>query len=146
MTALMHVMGRPLPLLDAFDRLFTSAFTPVVGDGESGPSSIPTNVWETADEYQIAMLLPGVDPTSVEISAVGTTITVSGAMQVNQPEGGRFVWQEFGATQFRRQLGLPTEFDSSKVKAEYRNGILLLVVPKAEHCKARSIKVNINGT
>jgi HSP20 family protein len=141
MTALMPSVDRPMPLREAFDRLFQTMLTPVFDDGEAGLASIPTNVWETADGYQVVMLLPGVDPKGVDISAVGNTITVSGEMRVKEPEAGRFVWQEFGASRFRRQIGLPTDFDSGKVKAEYRNGLLLLTIPKAEQSKARRIAV-----
>ncbi|MDP8921945.1 MAG: Hsp20/alpha crystallin family protein [Chloroflexota bacterium] len=130
-----------LPLRDAFDRLFEGAFTPVFGEGTASAATIPTNVWETGDGYQVALLVPGVDPESVELTALGNTITVSGSLAVNQPEGARAIWQEFGPSRFRRQIGLPSDLDSEKVQAAYRNGVLLLTVPKAEHAKPRQIKI-----
>ena len=69
------------------------------------------------------------------------TITVSGSLEVGQPEGAKTVWQEFGPSQFRRQIGLPAEVNAEQIQAAYRNGILLLTVPKAEHAKPRQIKV-----
>ena len=142
MTALTRWNDRPMvSLRDAFDRLFENAFTPIFGDGMVGTWGVRANVWETNDGYQIALLLPGVDPQSVEITALGGTITVAGKFEVSQPEGGRVVWQEFGPAEFRRQIGLPMEVDSEKIEAAYRNGILLLTVPKAEHAKPRTIKV-----
>ena len=142
MTALMRTSDRSaLSLRDAFDRLFENAFTPIFGEGAVGSSSVMANVWETNNGYQIALLVPGVDPDSVEISALGNTITVAGKLEVSQPEGARVVWQEFGPAEFRRQIGLPMEIDSEKIEAAYRNGILLLTVPKAEHAKPRTIKV-----
>ena len=130
-----------LPLRDAFDRLFEGAFTPVYGEGAASSATIPTNVWETGDGYQVALLVPGVNPESVEVTALRNTITVSGNLDVNQPEGARAIWQEFGPSQFRRQLGLPADVDADKVQAAYRNGVLLLTVPKAEHAKPRQIKL-----
>ena len=130
-----------LPLRDAFDRLFEGAFTPVYGDGAASSGAIPTNVWETGEGYQVALLVPGVDPESVEVTALRNTITVSGALEVNQPEGARAIWQEFGPSQFRRQIGLPADVDSEKVQAAYKNGVLLLTVPKSEHAKPRQIKL-----
>ena len=130
-----------LPLRDAFDRLFEGAFTPVYGDGAASSGAIPTNVWETGEGYQVALLVPGVDPESVEVTALRNTITVSGALELNQPEGARAIWQEFGPSQFRRQIGLPADVDSEKVQAAYKNGVLLLTVPKSEHAKPRQIKL-----
>ena len=132
---------RMLPLAAAFDRLFDSAFTPVTGSNGGASSGVAANVWETDEGYQIALLAPGVDPEQVEITALRNTITVSGSLEVGQPEGAKAVWQEFGPSQFRRQIGLPAEVNAEQIQAAYRNGILLLTVPKAEHAKPRQIKV-----
>ena len=142
MTDLMRSNYRSmLPLRDAFDRLFEGAFTPVYGEGAASSATIPTNIWETGEGYQVALLVPGVNPESVEVTALRNTITVSGNLEVHQPEGARAIWQEFGPSQFRRQIGLPADVDADKVQAAYRNGVLLLTVPKAEHAKPRQIKL-----
>ena len=142
MTDLMRPTYRSmLPLSAAFDRLFDRALTPVYGEGAANDAAIPTNVWETGDGYQVALLVPGVNPESVEVTALRNTITVSGDLEVHQPEGARAIWQEFGPSQFRRQIGLPADVDSENVQAAYRNGVLLLTVPKSEHAKPRQIKL-----
>lgn len=142
MTDLMRSNYRSmLPLRDAFDRLFEGAFTPEYGDGAASAAQLPTNVWETGEGYQVALLVPGVNPDSVEVTALRNTITVSGKLDVNQPEGARAIWQEFGPSQFRRQIGLPADVDSDNVQAAYRNGVLLLTVPKSEHAKPHQIKI-----
>jgi HSP20 family protein len=137
--------GSMLPLRVAFDRLFenafTSAFGPLDGSGGGASAGIPTNIWETDGAYHIALLVPGARPDDVEITALGNTITVAGAYELTQPEGVKMVWQEFGPSQFRRQIGLPTEVDSEHIEAAYQNGVLMLTVPKAEHAKPRQIKV-----
>jgi HSP20 family protein len=130
-----------LPLRDAFDRLFESAFTTIDSASMSAQGGIKTNVWETDDAYQVAMLVPGASPDNVEVTALKNTVTVSGTWAVAQPEGAKAVWQEFGPGQFRRQIGLPAEVDSDHIEAAYQNGILLLKLPKAEHAKPRQIKV-----
>ena len=130
-----------LPLSAAFDRLFESAFTPIMGSNGGSSSPVAANIWETQDAYQVALLVPGVNPEDVEITALKNTITVSGSMEIGQPEGAKTVWQEFGSQKFRRQIGLPAEVNSDGIEATYRNGVLLLSVPKAEHSKPRQIKV-----
>jgi HSP20 family protein len=130
-----------LPLREAFDRLFESAFTPITSAGADAPNGIKANIWETDEAYQVALLVPGASPENVEVTALGNTITVSGTLAAWQPEGAKAIWQEFGPNQFQRQIGLPAEVDSEHVEAAYQNGVLLLKLPKAEHAKPRQIKV-----
>jgi HSP20 family protein len=132
---------RTLPLSAAFDRLFQSAFTPVTNGYGDTPSGVAANIWETNDAFHIALLAPGIDPEQVEITALRNTITVAGSLEISQPDGAKAIWQEFGPSQFRRQIGLPTEVESDGIQAAYRNGILLLTAPKSEHAKPRQIKV-----
>jgi HSP20 family protein len=138
-------MNGMLSLDDAFDRLldsaFTSVFGPTYGEGGGTYSSVPSNVWETDGAYHIALLVPGARPDDVEITALNNTITVAGSYELKQPEGVKTVWQEFGSSKFRRQIGLPIEVDSDHIEAAYQNGVLLLTVPKAEHAKPRQIKI-----
>ena len=134
-----------LPLREAFDRLFenafTSAFTPMYGSAAGASGGVPTNIWESDGAYHIALLVPGAKPDDVEITALGSTITIAGSFDLKQPEGVKTVWQEFGPSQFSRQIGLPSEVDSDHIEAGYQNGVLLLTVPKAEHAKPRQIKL-----
>lgn len=134
-----------LPLRDAFDRLFESAFTsaltPTYSSGAGASAGVPANIWETDGAYHIAFLVPGAQPDDVEITALGNTLTVAGSYELKQPEGVKTVWQEFGSNQFRRQIGLPAEVDSDHIEASYQNGVLMLTVPKAEHAKPRQIKI-----
>ena len=148
MVALTRWYGTPsASMRDAFSRFFDDAFTPVLSNGSSSYQSgyyqpgTAANIWETGDEYQIAVMMPGVDPDKVSLTTVGRTLTIEGTLELSTPEGAKWVWQEFGPAQFRRQVSLPAEVDSESIKAMYRNGILLLTVPKAEHAKPRSIKI-----
>jgi HSP20 family protein len=143
-TAMMPTGSRSaLSLPELFDRVFGSIYTPSFGNGTAGQQSVPANVYEVGDTYQLAMLIPGADPDSFEVTALGNTITVAGCMQVAQPEGSRVVWQELnpGPVQFRREIALPMEVDSAKIEASYKNGVLTLIAPKAEHAKPRQIQV-----
>jgi HSP20 family protein len=144
-TALMPTGSRSgVALPDLLDRLFGSVYTPSFGiDGSY--RGLPTNVYEVGDTYQVAMLIPGADPDSIQVSTLGNTITVAGSMQLSQPEGGRFVWQELnpGPVEFRRDITLPTDVDPAKIEARYRNGVLTIMAPKAEHAMPRQIKVKI---
>ena len=64
-------------------------------------------------------------------------------MKFNVPEGSKAVWQEFGPAKFRRSLRLGAAVDPARVEAIYRNGLLLVTMPKAEHAKPRQIRVQV---
>jgi HSP20 family protein len=146
-TALMPTQSRSgMALPDLLDRLFGSIYAPGFEiDGTYG--RLPTNVYEVGDTYQVTMLIPATDPHTIQVTALGNTMTVAGSMQLAQPEGGRLVWQEFsqnpGRTQFGREISLPTEVDSAKIEAHYQNGVLTIIAPKAEQAMPRQIKIKI---
>ncbi len=113
------------------------------GDGGSNghQQQVPLNAWETKEGFQIALMAPGADPAAIQVTAVGGTLTVEGEMKFETPEGASFVWREFGPSRFRRTIQLPDAINTEMVEAYYRNGVLLISVPKAEHAKPRNIQV-----
>ena len=133
-------------LRDAMNQLIADSFTPFFGQpagGQNGHDSLPVNVYEDGEKYYLHMLAPGVDPQAVEITVANGVLSVAGRTQPLAQEGWRPVWQEFGPTEFRRQLRLPIEFDAGQIQATYENGVLTLTVPKAEHTKPKQIKVQV---
>jgi HSP20 family protein len=147
MANLMRAADRPvLSLREAMDRLVEQSFTPFAraSYGEAGSQYAPTNFWEDADHYYLHMLAPGIDPSSVEITATDGSLVVAGQVAAPSIEGGKAIWQEWGPVQFRRQFQLPTAFDAERCEATYDNGVLALTVPKPEQIKPRNIKVQVN--
>jgi len=142
-SALMPIAERPAPLSEVFDRLFGPPYAPSSGGGSAAVAfqGVAANVWETSDGYQVAFLVPGVDPASIQVTAVGDALTVAGEFTVETPEGGKAIWQEFGPAKFTRRIGLPAQIDAEKIEATYRDGILLLLVPKSEAARPTIITV-----
>jgi len=133
------------PLRQWVDRVFDDAFareTPA-GNGSAGFQSLPVNVWETADGYQAGLLAPGLDQDSLNVTVHDDTLVIEGESRFSVPEGAKAVWQEFGPSKFRRSLRLGAAVDPSKVEAIYRNGLLLVTMPKAENAKPRQIRVQV---
>jgi len=131
----------------AVDRLFEQAFAPYSNQGQNGGStgfqSLPVNVWETPEGYHAALLAPGLDEQSINVTVHEETLAIEATMHFEAPEGAKMVWQEFGPTKFRRSLRLGSALDSSKVEAIYRDGLLLVTMPKAEHAKPRQVQVRV---
>ncbi len=138
------------PLRQWVDRVFDDALardgaqTP---NGSAGYQSLPVNVWETPDGYQAALLAPGLDEQSINVTVHDDTLVIEGELGFSVPEGAKTVWQEFyqGPSKFRRSLRLGSAVDPARVDAIYKNGLLMVTLPKAEHAKPRQIRVHVGG-
>ncbi len=104
----------------------------------------PVNVYEDKDNFYVRLLAPGLEPQSINLSVLRNSLTVSGE---RAPQGaGKFEAvhrQERPAGKFCRRIELPAEVDESKAKAEYRNGILTITLPKAAQAKPKEITVQV---
>lgn len=132
------------PLRQWVDQVFDEALSrdagPTTARG-AGFQSLPVNVWETADGYQAALLAPALDEESLNVTVHDDTLVIEGELRFSVPEDSKAVWQEFGPARFRRSLRLGTSVDPARVEAIYKNGLLLVTMPKAEHAKPRQIRV-----
>ena len=138
------------PLTQWVDRFFDQAFGPGYNGGQvtdaerpAAFQSLPVNVWETGEGYHAALLAPGLDEQSIKVTVHDDTLAIEGELSFQVPEGARPVWQEFGPSRFRRSLRLGAVVDPGRVEAMYKNGLLLVTMPKAEHAKPRQIAVQV---
>lgn len=102
----------------------------------------PINVFQQGDDILAIVELPGVDKDSLQIQAKENTIRIAGKKGVSYPEGVSLHRRERTFGEFDRTLSLPVRLDSDKIKAEYRDGILALFLPRSEGDKPRSIKIS----
>jgi HSP20 family protein len=137
------------PLRQWVDRVFDDAFARESAtsgtNGSAGFQSLPVNVWETPEGYQAALLAPGLDEQGISVTVHDDTLAIEGELKYSVPEGARPVWQEFGPAKFRRSLRLGAAVDPARVEAVFRNGLLLITMPKAEHAKPRQIRVQVKN-
>lgn len=125
-------------LREAMDRLFEDSFIPRVGVTGRGGSS---NLHETADSFILQVPMPGVNPENVEITAQQDTLSIKWTTSVKTPENATTHWSGFASGQYQQSFTLPTSINAEKAEASYESGILTLTLPKAEHTKARTVKV-----
>ena len=111
----------------------------------SGPSGgggyPPVNVFRKGDDFVVITELPGVKKSELEVQVKGDTIRLAGTKSVTHPEKAGVHRRERLSGRFDRALTFPVEIDHDAVKAEYRDGILALYLPRAERDKPRSIQV-----
>ena len=101
----------------------------------------PINVFQRGDDILAIIELPGVDKNALQIQAKDNTIRVSGRKTVSYPEGVSVHRRERSTGEFDRMLSIPVHIDPDAIKAEYRDGILVLHLPRSERDKPRIIKI-----
>ena len=86
------------------------------------------NINEDSENFYIEALAPGVEPESIEVTALERVVRLSGAKQVSNPEikSEAYHRSERHAGPFVREIALPTQVDEENVKATYKNGLLMV--------------------
>jgi HSP20 family protein len=102
----------------------------------------PINVFQQGEDLLAIIELPGVDKNDLQIQAKDNTIRISGKKVVAFPESVSVHRRERIVGAFDRTLSLPLRLDPGGIRAEYREGILALYLPRAESDKPRSIAIN----
>lgn len=103
----------------------------------------PLNVYDDGESIVVRAEIPGMDPKSIEVTAAARSLTIKGE-RPKQASADRqsFHRRERGSGQFSRSLTLPQEINPDKVRAEYKLGILEVMLPKSEDVKPRKIAVH----
>ena len=106
---------------------------------QPGPS---TNLYDRGENLEMTFEVPGMGKDDLNIKIQGNYLEVSGQRKADAPEGYSAHRVERGTTAFTRSFTLPAEVDSSKVEAQLKDGLLVLVLPKAEAAKPKQITIN----
>jgi HSP20 family protein len=128
-----------LGLQEALDAFRTSAWLQSSPSG--GGSYPPLNVFRNGEDFVLVAEVPGIGKSDLDVQVKGRTIRLSGSKAVRYDEKASLHRRERLAGRFDRSITLPIEIDPDGVKAECRDGILALSLPRAERDKARSIKI-----
>jgi HSP20 family protein len=128
--------GRLANLQDELDQLFESplrAWAPAL------------DVREDKDNFVIRAELPGLKREEIEVSLQDGALVISGERKFEKTEEGVEVHrQERYYGKFQRALTLPEPVAADKVKADYKDGVLTVTLPKTEEAKPKKIDVSVN--
>jgi HSP20 family protein len=110
--------------------------------GMSGAGGYPPmNIFRKDDDFIVITELPGVKRSDITVQVKGRTIRVAGSKSISYPEKAALHRRERRVGRFDRAVTLPVEIDADGVKAECRDGILALFLPRAPADKPKSIQV-----
>jgi HSP20 family protein len=102
----------------------------------------PINVFQQGTDLLAIIELPGVEKSSLEVQAKENTIRIAGKKAISYPEDVSVHRRERISGEFDRTISLPVQLDPDRIKAEYREGILALFLPRSEGDKPRSIAIS----
>ena len=122
------------------DRLYEDVMTPH-RQPQAGVFPL-INLTEDKDSYYVRAELPGVNGSELDIQVTGKNLAISGERKISTEENAKYHRREREAGSFSRIIGLPGEVNTDKVEANLENGILTIVVSKAEIAKPKQITVS----
>jgi HSP20 family protein len=130
---------------DEVNQLFDSFFTRGALRGDVAASfAPPVDVFETPEEYVLRADLPGVSQKDVKVSLMGDTLTLRGERkQESASKNGGVHRVERICGTFERSFTLGSPVRSDQVKAQVKDGVLEIRVPKADEAKLREIEVQV---
>jgi HSP20 family protein len=100
-----------------------------------------TDIYETDQGLTVSMEMPGVDKSNVDINIDDGVLTIEGRIDFSKYQGLRPVYSEYNIGNFRRSFSLPGSINQEHIKAEMKDGVLTLTLPKAEKAKPRQIPI-----
>ncbi len=125
-------------------RVFQDSLSRLFSEPASRPWSPAVDIYETENELVLKADLPDVDPKNVGIQLENGTLTLKGERKFEDQKNGRgFHRIERSYGSFVRAFSLPDTVDGEKVKADYKNGVLTVTLPKKEVAKPKTINVEI---
>jgi HSP20 family protein len=101
----------------------------------------PINIFQQQDDFVAVVELPGVNKTDLTIEAKEGTLRVSGKKTLDYQENASIHRRERLAGSFDRTITLPIRIDPNRIRAECRDGILAIFIPRAETDKPRTIEI-----
>lgn len=100
-----------------------------------------TDIFETKEALTVVMEMPGVDKGSVDVNVEDSVLRIEGRIDFSKYEGLQPLHTEYNIGHYRRSFTLPSRIDRNGISAQMKDGVLRVVLPKAEEAKPRRISV-----
>ena len=104
---------------------------------------LPTaDIYETPDALTVILEMPGVEKSNVDVRVKDDVLSVEGRLDLSKYQGLQPIYTEYNVGHYARNFQLSSKIDQNKIAAEMKDGVLSLLLPKAEEAKPRTIRVN----
>ena len=101
-----------------------------------------TDIFETSEALTLVLEMPGVDKGSVEVKVENDVLNIDGRVDFSKYDGLQPLYTEYNVGHYARSFRLSSKIEQEGISAELKDGVMTLVLPKAEKAKPRKIKVN----
>jgi len=102
------------------------------------------DVTENEDSFTVRAELPGISEKDIDVSIASNVVTIRGEKKEDKEEkNGKVFRRETWSGSFQRTLSLPLAVDARNIKADLKDGVLTVVLPKHEEAKPKQIAVNV---
>ncbi|MBW1727972.1 MAG: Hsp20/alpha crystallin family protein [Deltaproteobacteria bacterium] len=133
-------------LHNRFNRMFDEFFSPTVRSDEimsvRGWSPV-VDIYENEENIVITAELPGVDKKDMTVDVKGRILTLKGERSTHdEVKEDNYYRQERCYGKFERCFTLPVEVDPEKIKADYKDGVLKIDIPKVEESKPKQVTIH----
>jgi len=133
-------------LQDQINRLFNDVFERPGEESNLTTWAPPVDICENGHELVVKADLPDVDPNGLDIRVENNILTIRGErMFEKSTDESNYLRVERAYGSFSRSFSLANTVNSEAIKADYRNGVLTLSIPKKEEAKPRQIKINVGA-
>ena len=124
-------------IFDDVEQMIHQAFGHSLENGSSRLSYSPLmNISETQCDYFFMMDLPGVEKKDVDVNLKNGILTVSGERKTSEKsDENNHIWHETSYGTFSRSFELSSDIIENKIKANFKEGVLNIIIPKAEEIK-----------
>ena len=128
-------------------RHFEDAVTRFFNEPQSNrPWAPAVDIYETENELVLKADLPDVELKDLDVRVENQTLTVAGERKFeHQDQGKGYHRVERSYGNFARSFAVPNTFDTDKINASFKNGVLTVTLAKKEAAKPRQIKVQVQG-
>ncbi len=100
-----------------------------------------TDIFETEQALTVVLEMPGVGKGGVEVRAENDVLTIEGRVDSERYQGLQPLYIEYNVGDYVRSFQIPNAIDQTRISAELNDGVMTLVLPKAEKAKPRKIKI-----
>lgn len=101
------------------------------------------DIIERKEELVLYIDIPGSAPEEIDVQFEDGTLSIAGKVKSRQPTGVAYLTKEYDVGDFQRSFRVREQIDSSKISANYTNGVLALHLPKLQAAQAKKVTVGV---